>query len=114
MQRDPLVLVDDMLLAIRKVRSYTMRMTKNELLKDERTLDAVIRNLEVLGEAAKYLPKDFRDQYQDIEWRKIAGLRDILIHQYFGIDIHIIWDILETKLPSLEKNLQRILENLAD
>ncbi len=114
MQRDPLVLLDDMLLAIRKVRSYTMGMTKNELSKDERTLDAVIRNPEVLGEAAKYLPGDFRDQYRDIEWRKIAGLRDILIHQYFGIDIHIIWDILETKLPSLEKNLQRILEDLAD
>ena len=114
MQRDPLVLLDDMLLAIRKVRSYTKGMTKNELLEDERTLDAVIRNLEVLGEAAKYLPKDLRDQYRDIEWRKIAGLRDILIHQYFGIDIHIIWDILETKLPSLEKNLQRILEDLAD
>jgi uncharacterized protein with HEPN domain len=114
MQRDPLILLDDMLLAIRKVRSYTKGMTKNELLEDERTLDAVIRNLEVLGEAAKYLPGDFRDQYRDIEWRKIAGLRDILIHQYFGIDIHIIWDILETKLPSLEKNLQRILEDLAD
>jgi uncharacterized protein with HEPN domain len=70
----------------------------------------VVRNLEVIGEAAKMVPDAIRAQHQDVDWMKIAGLRDILIHQYFGIDLEIISDIMRNKLPALEKRVEQMLE----
>ena len=81
-----------------------------DLVADRRTLDAIVRNLEVIGEAVKALPEDVRAKAPDVEWRRIASLRDILIHQYFGIDVEIIWDIVKSKLPSLEESVRRMLE----
>ncbi len=74
-------------------------------------MDAVVRNLEVIGEAVKQLPHDVRSASPDVEWQKIAGLRDILIHAYFGIDVDIIWDVVSNKLPALETQIRRILES---
>lgn len=79
---------------------------------DTRTIDAVVRNLEVLGEAAKQVPEAIRSQRPDIEWRKLAGLRDILIHGYFGIDLDIIWDIVDTKLVRLTEQLSALVGQL--
>jgi uncharacterized protein with HEPN domain len=70
---------------------------------DERTIDAVVRNLEVIGEAVRNIPADIIERYSEIEWRRIAGLRNILIHEYVAISIKIIWDIVTNKLPILEK-----------
>ena len=69
-----------------------------------------MRNLEVIGEAIKQVPNDVRSKYTQIEWRRIAGLRDILIHQYFGVDVEIIWDIVQNKLPVLETQIMQIIE----
>ena len=71
----------------------------------------MIRNLEIIGEAVKQLPADIKRKYHKIEWKKIAGLRDILIHAYFGVDIEILWDIIKTKLPELKKETHNILNN---
>jgi uncharacterized protein with HEPN domain len=68
-----------------------------------------VRNLEVIGEAAKNIPEEVRANSPTIEWKKIAGLRDILIHEYFGIDGEIVWDIVQNKLPSLEITVARLL-----
>ncbi len=68
-----------------------------------------MRNLEVIGEAVKKVPDEVRSRHPDVEWKKIAGLRDILIHEYFGIDANIIWDIVRTKLPQLEQEVEKIL-----
>ena len=76
---------------------------------DDKTVDAVVRNLEIIGEAVKMIPESIRLAHPNIEWKKIAGLRDILAHQYFGVDIEIIWDILENKLPALEEEINEIL-----
>jgi uncharacterized protein with HEPN domain len=68
-------------------------------------IDAVIRNLEIIGEATKMIPESIRVRYPSVEWKKIAGLRDILAHHYFEVDLDIIWDIVQNKLPGLEREL---------
>ncbi len=110
MPRDYRVYLDDILDAVTKIRDYTSGMNLEGLKNDSKTLDAVIRNLEVIGEAAKKIPDDVHRRYPAIEWKKIAGLRDILIHEYFGIDVNIIWDIVQTKLPPLKEQVERVLE----
>jgi uncharacterized protein with HEPN domain len=85
-------------------------MTLEQFIADERTYDAVIRNLEIIGEATKNIPDDIRTNYPDIEWRKIAGLRDILAHAYFSLENEIIWDIVQNKVFPLLEGIQHILE----
>ena len=71
-----------------------------------------ISNLEIIGEAVKRLPGNLRNKYPDIEWKKIAGLRDILIHAYFGIDVEIVWDIVQNKLPEFKEQINLILSKI--
>jgi uncharacterized protein with HEPN domain len=107
--RDPQLWLADMAGAARKALRYVEGMNREQLCGDERTLDAVIRNLEVIGEASKHIPQEIRDRYSDIEWRKISGLRDVLAHGYFGIDDEIIWDIVSNELEPLLASLEKIL-----
>ena len=109
MSRDYRVYLDDILEAAAKIRTYTATLTLEDLRSDPNTLDAVIRNLEIIGEAVKNVPDAVRSLHPGVEWRKIAGLRDILIHEYFGIDVEIIWDILQNKLPVLEQQIRQML-----
>ena len=74
-------------------------------------VDATVRNLEVIGEAAKNVPPGIRQKFPNIEWKKISGLRDILIHKYFGVDVEIVWDIIKHKLPELKTTLRRGLKS---
>jgi uncharacterized protein with HEPN domain len=98
-----------MLEGIANVSEFLGAMTRAELQSDKKTLHAVVRNLEVIGEAVKNVPTEVRDRHPAIPWQRIAGLRDILIHQYFGIDIDIVWDIVRNKLPELQQQVQAIL-----
>jgi uncharacterized protein with HEPN domain len=109
MPRDYKTYLEDIGEAISKIGRYSTGYTSETLAADEKTLDAVVRNLEIIGEAAKNIPADVRASYPEVEWKRIAGLRDILIHQYFGIDQDIIWDILHNKLPTLATQIKRIL-----
>ena len=111
MPRDFRVYFEDILSAIRKVKSYTSGLSLQDFLQDDKTFDAVVRNLEVIGEAAKHLPEEARKRTPDIDWKKIAGLRDILIHEYFGIDGEIVWDVVQHKLPTLETAVNHILDS---
>jgi len=109
MPRRPEVYLEDMLAAAQKVERYVAGLTREQLAEDSKTLDAVVRNLEVIGGAAKNVPEDTRAVHPEIEWRKMAGPRDILIHEYFGIDVEIIWDVVQHKLPGLATQVRRIL-----
>jgi uncharacterized protein with HEPN domain len=109
MPRDSKVYLEDILEAITKIRRYTAGLSQEAFCKDEKTLDAAVRNLEVIGEAVKKIPANIRSKHPQVDWKKIAGLRDILIHEYFGIDVDIIWDIIESKLPVLEREVKKIV-----
>lgn len=99
--------LDDILASALKIVEYTKGLSYKEFRDDAKTFDAVVRNLEIIGEAAKKIPDDFRKTHSEIEWRKIAGLRDILIHEYFGIDAEIVWDIIQNKIPDLIAKLKK-------
>lgn len=85
-------------------------LTKDTFLEDETLKRAFCRSLEIIGEAVKQLPDSFREQYPAIEWRKIAGMRDRLIHNYFGVDYDIVWDAVVTEVPRLNTKVEEILE----
>jgi len=110
MSRDYRQWLEDMLTSCAKIVRFTSQMSFEEFVEDEKTYDAVVRNLEIIGEAAKNVPEDVREEFPSIEWRKIAGLRDIIAHEYFGIDDDILWDIIQSKVESLQEEITRIME----
>jgi len=109
-KRDPLLLLEDIMLAIQKIGRYTSHMDHDAFLTEELVIDGVARNLEIIGEAARQLPDDFRRTYPQIPWTQIAGLRNRIVHDYFGLDLEIIWEIIQHDLPELEKQV-RALQN---
>lgn len=109
MPRDSRIYLEDILEATQKIITYTGNLSKAAFLEDEKTFDAVVRNLEVIGEAVKKLPDDLRAQHPTLEWKKMAGLRDILIHEYFGLDAEIVWDIVKNKVPTLDREVRAML-----
>ncbi len=112
MSRNLELYLDDILNSIAKIERYTANLTQETFVADERTFDAVAHNLLIIGEAVKNIPEPTRQQYPQIEWRKIAGLRDILAHTYFAIDDEIIWDIVQTKLSNLHESIVKIKSEL--
>jgi uncharacterized protein with HEPN domain len=92
------------------ILQYTQAKTKDEVVDDAVLCRAIIRSLEIIGEASKKLDEEFRSSHPQIEWKKMAGTRDRVIHHYFGIDYDIIWDIIENKLPDLQERVEEILD----
>lgn len=95
MSPDYRLFLDDMKGACDKILRYTSGLTFEQFIGDDKTFDAVVRNLEILGEAAKHIPDHVRESHGSVEWRKISGLRDFIAHEYFGIDHEILWDVIE-------------------
>jgi uncharacterized protein with HEPN domain len=99
--RDASLFVDDMIVACEKIQRYVAQRPRAVFEADEQAFDAVLKNLEVIGEAAKRLPAEIKDAHPEIAWRDIAGLRDIIVHEYFGLDLDIVWDVAEKRIPTL-------------
>ncbi|WP_041623384.1 DUF86 domain-containing protein [Spirochaeta thermophila] len=95
-----------------RIIRYVRGLSFEAFRSDEKTVDAVLRNLAVIGEAVKHLPHDLKDRYPQMDWRKIAGLRDIIVHEYFGIDEDILWDVVKNKIPKLLESVEQILSEL--
>jgi uncharacterized protein with HEPN domain len=109
MQRAYRAYLKDILEAIRKLEKYSNSLTFDDFVKDELRQDGVVRNLEIIGDAVKRIPNDVKERKPQIEWKKIAGLRDVLIHAYFGVDLKIVWDVINNKTPMLKQNVLEML-----
>lgn len=110
-KRDILLLLDDMLVSAQKIKRYTQDIDYDKFLKDEKTIDAVVRNFEIIGEAANRIDQDFRNQNPQIEWNRIRGFRNRIVHDYFGIDFDIVWNIIENYLDELIDWLDTIIND---
>ena len=109
--RDHSLFLEDIETSCRKIISFVEGYTFDEFLRDEKTFDAVVRNLEVIGEAVKHLSADFREHHPSTDWRAIAGMRDILAHVYFALDLEVLWNVIQVEVPQLLTSVQEILDS---
>lgn len=108
MSRISKLYLDDILESCRNVRNYTSGMSFEAFSTDQRTIDAVVRNLEIIGEAVKSLPPSLLDRRPDIPWRKIARFRDVIVHHYFKVDLEVVWDVIQNQIAQLETAIDEI------
>lgn len=111
-KREPRLLILDILESIGKIKDYTNGHTYKTFVNDSKTLDAVIRNFEIIGEAANRLPEDFKDANDNINWHRIRGFRNRIVHDYMGIDYKIVWTIVERDLDDLFNHISDVAEKL--
>jgi len=109
-KRQPILLVQDIIESGEKILLYTAGLSFDQFTSDSKTIDAVIRNFEIIGEAANRLPEEFKDKYPDIDWHRLRGFRNRIVHHYFGIDFNIVWQIKETALQGILEKLSSIKE----
>jgi uncharacterized protein with HEPN domain len=109
--KNPIIYIEHIHTSVLRIKSYTTSINEETFLKNPLIQDAVIRNFEIIGEATKKLSNEFRLKYPDIEWKKIAGMRDKLIHDYIGVDLWAVWAVVENILPELEIQINEILKN---
>ena len=110
-KRDILLLLEDMFQSAQKIKQYTKDLDFDSFLSDDKTKDAVVRNFEIIGEAANRIDPDFRDKNTEIEWKRIRGFRNRIVHDYFGIDYEIVWEIIETYLDELINSLGTLIDS---
>jgi uncharacterized protein with HEPN domain len=107
-KRDTFLLIDDMQEAGQKILRYTSELSFYEFLSDDKTIDAVIRNFEIIGEAANRIDDDFKINNPHVEWDRLRGFRNRIVHEYFGVDYEIVWSIIQHDLPQLIETLSAL------
>lgn len=103
-------ILSDILEAIGRIQDYIASLDYTDFLRDLKTRDAVIRNLEIIGEASKSIDNDFKKKFQGVPWKEMSGVRDKLIHHYFGVNFEIVWSIISVELPEIKENIGDILK----
>ena len=111
MTKDPLMFIRHMLASIERIEKFMKNVAKAQFLKNEEKQSAVMRQIEIIGEAVKNLPKSYTKKYPQVPWKDIAGMRDKLLHHYFGVDLETVWKAIQEDIPELKKNIVRIKEN---
>lgn len=109
-KREWTLFVEDILESIGLIEEYVKGMEFNDFQQDRKTIDAVVRNFTIIGEASKYIPDNIKVQFTQVDWKGIQGFRNRIAHEYFGISLSIVWDIITKELPSLKKQMKEILE----
>jgi len=112
MIKEPEIFVDHVLECIERIEQYIGQVTKDEFSRSVQLQDAVIRRIEIIGEAVKNIPSKIKDRYQDIAWKELAGMRDILIHQYLGVDLDLTWRAATKEVARLKKEMSKVKEDL--
>lgn len=110
MRKDNLLYIEHILESIENILSYNKELDQQGFLDNKMIQDATIRNLEIIGEATKGLSEDFKSKYPEIEWKKMAGMRDKLIHDYIGVDLWSVWEVVDNILPGLKDQISNIIE----
>lgn len=107
--KNPEIFLQHILESITEIEKYTHKFTQTTFFQTTQTQDAVVRRLEIIGEAVKNLPTAFKNKNPHIPWKKIAGMRDVLIHDYFGVDLKLIWKIVKKEIPKLKEQILILL-----
>ncbi len=111
-KRDVRVLFEDIIKSIERIKEYVGEMNYEEFLEDEKTKDAVVKRLEIIGEAVKNIPNEIKEKYPEIPWKAIAGMRDKLTHEYFGVSYKTVWETIKEDIPSFERQIKKIMEEI--
>jgi len=112
MKRDYGLYIKDIRDSILKIEEFVGNMSYKEFVEDDKTSSAVVRKLEIIGEASKNIPKEIRGKYKEIPWSDIAKMRDKIIHFYFGVDYEIVWKVIKERLPTLKQQIERLLKEV--
>lgn len=114
MKKDERVFIEHILECIELIERYTQNKTKKEFFNSVQLQDSIIRRIEIIGEAVKNIPEDLKKRYPNIPWKNIGSMRDILIHEYFGIDLKLTWEVVKRDIPILKKKMLNIKQDLID